>query len=183
MTSPYQTKKLLSRQAGFTLVEILIVIVIVGILATIGFGSFQSSQIKSRDAARKSDLKQIGSALEVYFNDHGQYPVGSGGAINGCNGGQPCSWGGIFSDQNGTVYMVKIPSDPQEDRSYYYSSADGSSYQIYASLENVLDKDIQLVAESPAEYDGLLCGTDDVCNYGIASPNTTPEAGRTLVAM
>lgn len=171
-------KKTLS---GFTLVEILIVIVIVGILATIGFGSFQSSQLKARDSSRKSDLKQIGNALETYYNDHGQYPTGTG-YINGCSAQAQCTWGEPFIDENGTVYMIKLPFDPQTNHSYYYSSS-GTSYQIYASLENELDRDLPLVAGEPAEYDGLLCGTEAICNYGIASPNTTPEAGRTLVAM
>lgn len=172
----------IASKAGFTLVEILIVIVIVGILATIGFGSFQSSQLKGRDASRKSDLRQIASALETYYNDHGQYPTDNGGSINGCNGGSPCTWGEPFIDDKGTVYMIKLPFDPQESRNYYYSS-DGTSFQIYASLENDLDKDIPLSGGLPSEYDGLLCGTEKVCNYGIASPNTTPEEGRTLVAM
>lgn len=170
-------------RAGFTLVEILIVMVIVGILATIGFGSFQTSQLKSRDASRKSDLKQIGNALETYYNDHGQYPTDTGGLINGCNGGQPCDWGEALVDDKGSVYMIKLPSDPQKDRTYYYSAPTGDSYQIYASLENELDKDLPLVAGSPAEYDGLLCGSDRACNYGTASPNTTPNEGRSLVAM
>ena len=50
---------------GFTLIELLVVITIIGILAGIGLNSFQSSQKKSRDATRKSDLRQISHALEA----------------------------------------------------------------------------------------------------------------------
>ncbi|KKR41619.1 MAG: Type II secretory pathway pseudopilin PulG-like protein, partial [Candidatus Woesebacteria bacterium GW2011_GWB1_40_12] len=56
---------------GFTLVELLVVIAILGILATIGLVTFSSSQMRGRDAQRKSDLKQISSALEIYYNDYG----------------------------------------------------------------------------------------------------------------
>jgi len=169
-------------QSGFTLIEILVVMVIIGIIASIGFGSFQSSQTKGRDSNRKSDLDQIGKALETYYNDKGQYPTDTGGLINGCGAGGICDWGDEFTDENGTNYMVKIPSDPRTNMNYYYSS-DGTSYQIYAMLENDLDRDIQVDASDiKQEYSGLNCGAGN-CNYGIASPNTTPEAGRSLVAM
>lgn len=169
-------------QAGFTLIEILIVMVIISIIAVIGFGSFQSSQIKGRDASRKSDLKQIGSALETYYNDTGQYPTDTGGLINGCNGGSTCSWGDPFTDDNGTTYMIEIPADPRDNMNYYYSS-DGTSYQLYAMLENDLDKDIAVDgSDNKLEYSGLSCGAGN-CNYGISSTNTTPQQGRTMVAM
>jgi len=169
-------------QSGFTLIEILVVMVIIGILATIGLGSFQSSQVKSRDATRKSDLKQIGSALETYYNDVGQYPTGTGGLINGCSGGSSCAWGDSFTDSNGTNYMIEIPTDPRDNFSYYYSSADGSSYQIYARLENALDKDLEVdISDNKLEYSGLACGADGNCNYGISSSNTTPTEGRSLI--
>ncbi|MGB9706948.1 MAG: type IV pilin protein, partial [Microgenomates group bacterium] len=59
---------------GFTLIELLVAVAILGILATVGLGSFQSSQMKGRDARRKSDLSQIQKALEMYYNDKGAYP-------------------------------------------------------------------------------------------------------------
>jgi general secretion pathway protein G len=169
-------------QAGFTLIEILVVMVIIGIVATIGLGGFQSSQLKGRDATRKSDLKQIGSALETYYNDKGQYPTDTGGLINGCASESSCDWGDALTDSNGTNYMVEIPTDPKATRSYYYASADGTSYQIYARLENELDKDMEVdVSENKLEYSGLACGTSGNCNYGISSSNTTPVEGRSLI--
>lgn len=165
------------KNEGFTLIEILVVMVIIGILSTIGLRSFASSQSKSRDSRRKSDLRQIGVALEAYYNDRGEYPEGSGGDIIGCDGipaedvdPTACSWGGDFADGSGTTYMVKLPADPSSNEYYYVS--DGSSYQMYARLENTLDIDVPKNAENEGQvYDGTSCGTY-VCNYGVASTNS-----------
>jgi general secretion pathway protein G len=167
-------------RSGFTLIEILVVMVIIGILATIGMGSFQSSQMKARDASRKNDLVQVGKALEIYYNDHGSYPVGTGGEIIGCNG-TACTWGETFIDEKGTVYMVELPADPKGNYEYYYES-DGSYFQLYARLEN--DRDIDLYKNPSGEtqaFVGLDCGEKN-CNYGVASTNTTAEEGRNYTA-
>jgi general secretion pathway protein G len=166
---------------GFTLMEVLIVMVIIGVLSTLGFGSFQSSQQKGRDSKRKAELKQIGVSLEAYYNDKGEYPLGSSGLIAGCNGGAVCAWGAPFVDENDTLYMVELPVDPKSEYSYYYDS-DGTYYQLYARLENTLDGDVPTdVDDEPQVYSGLLCGELE-CNYGVASGNTTPDENRVLVA-
>jgi len=109
-------------QLGFTLIEILVVMAILAILSAIGIGSFQSSQQKARDSERKSSFKQIGIALETYYNDYSQYPTGSGGDIYGCgvDGIEACTWGSSFNDDKGTVYMVELPDDQRVGRSFYY---------------------------------------------------------------
>ena len=48
---------------GFTLIELLVVIAILGVLAAVGLATFNTSQMRGRDAQRKSDLKQISNAL------------------------------------------------------------------------------------------------------------------------
>ncbi|MCX6704946.1 MAG: prepilin-type N-terminal cleavage/methylation domain-containing protein, partial [Candidatus Woesebacteria bacterium] len=70
--------------AGFTLVELLVVIAVLGVLVTIGLTSFTSAQMRGRDTQRKSDLKEVSSSLEIYYNDYGRYPSASGGQILGC---------------------------------------------------------------------------------------------------
>ncbi|MFA5644177.1 MAG: type II secretion system protein [Patescibacteria group bacterium] len=60
---------------GFTLVELLVVIAIIGILATLAIVSIQNTRSKARDTKRIADIKQIQTALELYFNDNGSYPV------------------------------------------------------------------------------------------------------------
>jgi len=170
------------KRGGFTLVELLIVIAVIGILTTIGLVSFGSSQIKSRDAKRKADLRQIANAMELYYNDKGQYPApvnDTDGNFMGCGAGAitACSWGSLtipFSNTTtNTVYIIRLPDDPSSEFHYYYRATPSSGlytkYQLYAHLENTQDKSILSSAT------GLDCGTGvDSCNYGISSGNTTP---------
>lgn len=60
-------------QRGFTLIELLIVVVIIGILAAIGIPKFQATKGKAYFAAMKSDLRNLTTAQESYFYDHGAY--------------------------------------------------------------------------------------------------------------
>lgn len=63
---------------GFTIVELLIVIVIIGILAGLVITTFTGVQAKARDAQRKTDVTAITKALEAYYSVNGKYPSGSG---------------------------------------------------------------------------------------------------------
>ncbi|HET7673343.1 MAG TPA: type II secretion system protein [Candidatus Saccharimonadales bacterium] len=62
------------KQSGFTIVELLIVIVVIGILAAIIITTFTGVQKKARDADRKSDINAIYSQVEVYFAENAKYP-------------------------------------------------------------------------------------------------------------
>ncbi len=154
-------------QRGFTLVELLVVISILGVLVSVTLVAFRSSQGRGRDAERKSDLKQISSALELYFSDYGKYPDDSGGQIQGCSG-NPCTWGsGTFTDGK-TVYFKVVPKDPS-DFSYFYRVPDApgnQKFQLFARLENTQDPSLITTSYS--------CGSAP-CNFAITSPNTTPS--------
>jgi type II secretion system protein G len=169
-------KKTTSR-LGFTLIEILVVMVIIGILSAIGLGSFTASQQKARDSQRKGNLKSIANALEVYYNDWGQYPQSDSGMIVGC--GDPaspsaCEWLKPFENSNGTIYMVELPGEPLSSGAYHYVAADdGRSYQLYARLENLRDKDVPKDGTTPLVYSGTGCGSGRLCNFGVASTNST----------
>jgi len=63
---------------GFTLIEMLIVIAIIGILASMVIVSLGPSQAKARDAKRMSDLRQIQNMLEIYYTANGGYPSSNG---------------------------------------------------------------------------------------------------------
>lgn len=63
------------KQSGFTIVELLIVIVVIGILAAIVITTFTGVQKKGRDADRKSDINSLYGQVEVYFAENGRYPT------------------------------------------------------------------------------------------------------------
>lgn len=62
------------RQQGFTIVELLIVIVVIGILAALVITTFTGVQGRARDTERETDIKAIHGQLEAYYADHGGYP-------------------------------------------------------------------------------------------------------------
>jgi general secretion pathway protein G len=65
-------------QKGFTVVELLVVIVVIGLLAAITIVSYTSIQQRSRDETRTSNIRDVQKALEKYRADNGMYPsVGS----------------------------------------------------------------------------------------------------------
>ena len=65
----------LKKQKGFTIVELLIVIVIIGILATLVIVTFSGIQQKARDSQRKTDINAVQSHVEAYYASNGFYPT------------------------------------------------------------------------------------------------------------
>lgn len=100
---------------GFTLLEILVAIAIIGILASVMLASFNTAQEKTQDTRRITELDQLKKALELYHIDHGHYPRESEGA-NGRIGE------GAGVDEMLAPYMTKIPADPAGPghANYYY---------------------------------------------------------------
>lgn len=113
---------------GFTLIELLVVISIIGLLSSIVFTSLSSARASARDARRLSDIRQIQTALELYYADHGAYPITTGGI-----------WGHSYyagNWENGHLgpaldpYLPTLPVDPQNEATPGYSG--GHSYTYYA---------------------------------------------------
>ena len=67
-------------QAGFTLLELLIVIAILGVLAAILIPNFIRSRSAAQLAAAQLDLRNIGAALDMYYNENQAYPAQAGWA-------------------------------------------------------------------------------------------------------
>lgn len=62
------------KQTGFTIVELLIVIVVIGILAAITIVAYNGIQQRAKEAERQSDITAVAKALELYYVDNGRYP-------------------------------------------------------------------------------------------------------------
>ncbi len=64
-----------ANQRGFTIVELLIVIVVIGILAALVVTTFTGIQQKARNTERQTDIKAIHGQVEAYYAQHGKYPT------------------------------------------------------------------------------------------------------------
>ena len=167
------------KNKGFTLVELLVVMAILGVLVTLVAGGFRTAQMRGRDSKRKSDLKEIANSLEVYYSDHDQYPDASNGAIVACPSDLPgvCAWGVSEFTDGVTVYFKTLPTDPVASQNYVYRSQNitgisaNQGYQLFARLENPEDQNCLNgdCANSPVAH---LCG--EVCNFAVTSANTSP---------
>lgn len=110
------------RSAGFTMIEILVVVAIIALLTTIGIISYNSTQKRARDGKRKADLEQIRSALVLYRTDNGIYPTS-------------ITWttmAPITSYISGSSVSDPKPSPHPQ---YTYTSATGATFQLCATLE------------------------------------------------
>ena len=125
------------KRKGFTLIELLVVIAIIGLLSTLAVVALGSARLKARDAKRLSDLKQIQTALELYYTDKTDYPAGNGVTLGAgnflCLNGT--GWhAGTIADPCATPYMGAVPPDPLAAQNYVYTYA-AQTYTITATLE------------------------------------------------
>lgn len=122
---------------GFTLIELLVVIAIIALLSTLAVVALGSAREKARDAKRLSDVKQVQTALELYYTDKSDYPTAPeaglvlGGASAGCLGGE----GFKASDCVATVYMGQVPANPTPGGADYTYTKGTATYSITFSLE------------------------------------------------
>ena len=160
--------KVLKKQGGFTLLELLIVIVIIGILALLIIPNVTSAPKKARDTQRKTDLRAIQKGLEEYYVSNSAYPTNAtassaatvlSGAADGKGTTGPLT--------TGTPAILKpVPVDPKASTTtpYTYVSADGTNYTLKACLENNGDNATGTAVDS-------TCGSATAKAFSLSSSN------------
>ena len=100
--------------SGFTIVELLIVIVVIAILAAITAVAYNGIQARARDNRRSNDSTEIQKALELYKIDNNDYPTSGGGYYESTN----ANWTTLATALK--PYMSNLPVDPLNDANHYY---------------------------------------------------------------
>jgi prepilin-type N-terminal cleavage/methylation domain-containing protein len=140
-------------EAGFTLVELLIVVAIIGIMAALVMANLNDARKKARDAMRKADLANIVKALESYRVLNGDYPI-TGSWVNSTS----CQWLPGLTQYfpncmpkdplNSGTYPRPYGNSGANDGGYYYSYRynpitypNAKAYSLLAKLEYDQDPD------------------------------------------
>ena len=119
--------KLLSAYRGFTLVELLIVIIIIAVLAAIAIPKFANSSQRSKEAALHADLKLYRNAIELFKADTGAYPAtladlaATSAPANGVDSSTGATKSIIASDWKGP-YLQSVENDPISSAAFGYST-------------------------------------------------------------
>lgn len=131
---------------GFTLIEMLIVIAIIGILASMVLVGLGPVQRQGRDSRRIGDLRQVQNALELYYSKCGHYP---GDASCGATAIGD-SWTGLTTALTGAGIGINvIPNDPSTGKNYHYAT-DFKTYVLGADLEDATNPNLRQSVTSPS---------------------------------
>ncbi len=164
---------------GFTLVEIMVVVAIMGLLAAIVTASLSNSRTRTYDAKRKADLKELQGALEAYYQQNGSYPATLnnewwGHAANAYSKSE--SGSEAYIPNLTPTYLGKLPQDPKLDPTaaggwggaYLYRS-DGTSYKLLAHAP--IQSDVGTTPTSDPFYDParptwawMVCSGEPACS-------------------
>jgi prepilin-type N-terminal cleavage/methylation domain-containing protein len=156
-----------TRAKGFTLIEILIVVAIIAILASVVLVGLGPTQKQGRDSRRISDLQGVQNALELYYNHCGWYP---GAADCGATYTGDTSYSDMSAALTGTasIGVPQVPVDPTNvsPYQYQYGSMAVNSYTLAAQLED--SSNVVMKSSISGSSNGITgCGTAGLYCIGL----------------
>lgn len=128
-------------RSGFTFIELLIVVAIIGILAVTSVVILNQARIKSRDSKRVSDIQVIRAGLEQHWLEKAAYPIAASPSQLGIGNYSVLTSNGFESSPTGQTYLAKIPTDPKS-----------STYYLYQCTSATTGYTIQFVTEGQTTY-------------------------------
>lgn len=128
---------MIRRHHGFTFIELLVVITIIGVIFAAGIVSFSAITTRSRDVRRKADLESIRQSLEVCRSLTGAYPDSTYVYQTGNESASVLSCGA-----SGPTMMSKTPTDPKtctgySNGAYAYNKITATTYTLRAPCMEV----------------------------------------------
>jgi len=143
----------MNKKSGFTLIEILVVVAIIGLLTALLLVNLVGVRERGADTRKKSNLNQFRTALRLYYNDFQSYPQADGNDnLLGCGDGTSAcakAGGDDLTNGSGTIYMKGTPEYTEYSR---YNN--GDSFYLGVELANESDsgiaESVNLCAPSPA---------------------------------
>ncbi len=130
----------LKQKSGFTLIELLVVISIIGLLASVVLVSLNGARAKARDARRLSDMKQIMTALELYYDKNGYLPITSSYGENNSGGWDYSSQGDFLTFLRTSGFLSTAPKDPVNNGVgdvYYGGTGFAYAYYCYSGENSI----------------------------------------------
>jgi general secretion pathway protein G len=112
-------------QGGFTLIEIMVVILIIGLLALMVVPRLRGVADRAKRTKAQADIQELKQALDRYYLDNGSYPTTDQGLQALVT---PPTGGRLPSNYEQGGYIEKLPNDPWGNQ-YFYQS-DGSTYAL-----------------------------------------------------
>lgn len=161
---------------GFTFIELMVAIAIIGVLSTVVMAGAASTRKSARVAQRVSDIKRVQSALDLYYANNKSYPS-TGGAYRGVCPSYNGS--GAYTAKNGLVipglvpdYILSIPVDPQtsatSDANCYLYNSNGIDYVFL--VHQVTELSNGSSGASYAKYPELFDPNRPTWAWKISSP-------------
>ncbi len=123
-------ERLRGSQEGFTLIELMVVILIIGLLATIVVQNLRGATDKAKRIKAEADISALKTALDRYYLDNGYYPSSDQGLpalVSAPSNGK------IPADYPPGGYIEKIPNDPWGNPYVYQSDGDNYVLKSYGA--------------------------------------------------